>query len=160
MTVAQLAVETSEWKPTDSALVEDTTALADLKQGCQSKADEFDAAASSGAEELAVLAKTWNRTSGKAGDVKSFGHGLVQASFPHVAHTSLSSYSDLFNRRITPKVNVRLTQRSWRLAWCLQCMLRPETVTLPSRFDHEGNVLGHRHGDTNSHDEGHLTERG
>ena len=72
-------------------MAEVTTALADMGQDCQSKADEFEAAVNCRAEELGAPAKVGTAISEKTGRAKFFP--VTDLPKPP-SHASLSSHSD------------------------------------------------------------------
>ena len=89
---AELPGDTAELKSMDSLVAEVTTAIADTRQDCQSKAAEFEAAVKCRAEELGALAKAGTVISQKTGGAKFFP--VADLSKPP-SHASLSSHSDL-----------------------------------------------------------------
>ena len=89
-TQGQLTTDTADLKMTEDALAEDTAALEDTTQDCQSKAAKFEAAVKSRSEELEALAKARTLISEKTGGAESFSYGLTQTSFLHLSRSVLS----------------------------------------------------------------------
>eukprot|EP00448_Togula_jolla_P013942 CAMPEP_0170579020 /NCGR_PEP_ID=MMETSP0224-20130122/5765_1 /TAXON_ID=285029 /ORGANISM="Togula jolla, Strain CCCM 725" /LENGTH=716 /DNA_ID=CAMNT_0010902025 /DNA_START=46 /DNA_END=2192 /DNA_ORIENTATION=+ len=81
-----------ELAETSKALAEDKTAKADLEQDCMTKAQDFEAAKKSRAEELAALAEAKRIISESTGGSEALTYGLNQLSF-----VQLSSRVDLAN---------------------------------------------------------------
>lgn len=102
----------------DGSLAEDTTALAGKKYDCRLKADE-EAPVKSRAKELAALALARDVTSEKTYGEKYFSCGSARASLLQFARASLSSCSDLSNRRIRDLAKSEGSTESTQLATCM-----------------------------------------
>ena len=89
-TQGQLITDTADLKMTEDALAEDTAALEDTTQDCQSEAAKFEAAVKSRSEELEALAKARTVISEKTGGSESFTYGFTQTSFLRLSRSVLS----------------------------------------------------------------------
>jgi len=83
-----------ELAETSKALEEDKTAKADLEQDCMAKAQDFEAAKKSRAEELAALAEAKRIISESTGGSEELTY-LNQVSFLQLSRSGLSSGADL-----------------------------------------------------------------
>mmetsp|Transcript_7662 Transcript_7662/g.23960 ORF Transcript_7662/g.23960 Transcript_7662/m.23960 type:complete len:521 (-) Transcript_7662:582-2144(-) len=80
---------------TRKGIKSDTTALADLKQDCMTKAQDFEAATKSRGDELGALAKAKTVIAETTGNAEKFTYGLSQTSFLQIGRSQLSSGADL-----------------------------------------------------------------
>ena len=123
-TQGQLTTDTADLKMTEDALAEDTAALQDTTQDCQSKAAECEAAVKSRSEELEALAKARTVISEKTGGAESFSYGLAQTSFLQLSRSVLSLRGGLakFDRVGAARISCcfRDARRvvKWRRSFC------------------------------------------
>ena len=123
-TQGQLTTDTADLKMTEDALTEDTAALEDTTQDCQSKAAECEAAVKSRSEELEALAKARTVISEKTGGAESFSYGLTQTSFLQLSRSVLSLRGGLakFDRVGAARISCcfRDARRvgKWRRSFC------------------------------------------
>jgi predicted nucleic acid-binding Zn-ribbon protein len=92
---AQIAADKADLEVTTRDLDQDTSALAETKRDCETKAAQYEAAVNSRAEELEALAKAKQVLTEKIGGAESLSYGLSQTSFLQFSRSWLSSRSDL-----------------------------------------------------------------
>jgi len=91
------AVAEGDLEVTSKGLDADTTSLADLNKDCMQKAQDYEAATASRADELKALAEAKQAVSDMTPAADTLEYGLNQVSFLQVARAKLSSGVDLAN---------------------------------------------------------------